>query len=120
VSMDQKARLPVNVTRTNGAASEPQHYVAASARELRAQSVHRLQIGLFGLCAMMLIVGLASIILDRAQSFEIEDPIDEVIAIDGPAKKTAVDPLADAGVVPAADPAAAAAKAPSPKPRLAN
>lgn len=120
MSIDNKPRSPISMPRMSEAASAPQHYVAASARELRAQSVHRLQIGLFGLCAMMLIVGLASIILDRAQSVEVEDPIEKVIAIDEPAKKPAVDPLADAGVVPAADPAAVAAKASSPKPRLGN
>lgn len=82
----------------------PQHHVAPTQRELRAQSVHRLQVGLFGLCAMLLLVGLANIIMDRAKLAETEDPIEEVIAADEPPKKPATDPLADIGVVPAADP----------------
>jgi len=86
------------------AVTEPQHYLHRSDRELRAQSVHRLQIALFGLCAALLIVGLANIIMDRAQKVEAEDPIDEVIAVDAPEPKPVVDPLADGGVVPAADP----------------
>lgn len=86
------------------AVTEPQHYLHRSDRELRAQSVHRLQIGLFGLCAVLLIVGLANIIMDRAQKVEAEDPIEQVIAADEPEAKPVVDPLADAGVVPAADP----------------
>jgi predicted lipid-binding transport protein (Tim44 family) len=81
---------------------EPQHYVAASARELRAQSVHRLQLGMFGLCAMLLIVGLANIIMDRAETVEAADQA--VIAADAAEPGQAVDPLADAGVAPAADP----------------
>ena len=31
----------------------PQHFVPPTARELRSQAVHRLQVGLFGLCAML-------------------------------------------------------------------
>ncbi|MDG2003601.1 MAG: hypothetical protein P8J20_09755 [Novosphingobium sp.] len=80
----------------------PQHYTA---RELRTQSVHRLQVGLFGLCAMLLLVGLANVILDRAQLSEAkDDPTEEVIAVDEEPKKPASDPLADIGVAPSADP----------------
>lgn len=82
----------------------PQHYVAPSPRELRAQSVHRLQVGLFGMCAMALLVGLANIIMDRAEKADVDDPIEEVIAADEEPKQQATDPLADIGVVPAADP----------------
>jgi hypothetical protein len=86
----------------------PKHYVPPTARELRSQSVHRLQVGLFGLCAMLLLVGLANIIMDRANlSQPKNDPIEEVIAADAQPRKPAPDPLADIGVVPSADPAAA-------------
>lgn len=84
--------------------STPQRFVAPSARELRSQAVHRLQVGLFGLCAMLLIVGLANIIMDRARLADTEDPIRDVVAADAKPKKPATDPLADIGVVPAADP----------------
>ncbi len=82
----------------------PQRYVPPASRELRGQSVHRLQVGLFGLCAMLLLVGLANIIMDRAKLADVEDPMEEAIAADEPPKKPAADPLADIGVVPAADP----------------
>lgn len=83
----------------------PQHYVPATARELRAQAVHRLQVGLFGLAAMLLLVGLANIIMDRARMAEDADALAEVAASDS---AKASDPLADIGVVPAAVPSAGA------------
>ncbi|GGN50643.1 hypothetical protein GCM10011349_22480 [Novosphingobium indicum] len=92
----------------------PQHYASPGARELRAQAVHRLQVGLFGLCAMLLLVGLANIIMDRARLADSEDPIREVVAADSKPKKQATDPLADIGVVPASEPS------PTPKPTVAT
>ena len=53
-----------NMARTVAA---PQHYVPPSTRELRAQTVHRLLIGLSGLAGMLLLVSLANIIMNRAQ-----------------------------------------------------
>lgn len=95
----------------------PQHYAPPTARELRAQAVHRLQVGLFGLCAMLLIVGLANIIMDRARLADSQDPIHDVVAADAPPKKSATDPLADIGVVPAADPTPETTEAaPAPRP----
>ncbi|EQB19268.1 MAG: hypothetical protein K0R64_1006 [Novosphingobium lindaniclasticum] len=90
----------------------PQHFVPPTARELRSQAVHRLQVGLFGLCAMLLIVGLANIINDRTRLIDTTDPIQQVVAVDAKPKKAASDPLADIGVVPAADPVPTPAPAP--------
>jgi hypothetical protein len=90
--------------RRSGRVAEPQHYLPRSGRELRSQSVHRLQLGLFGLCAVLLIVALANIIMDRAQTIDADDPNAQVIAADAEQTSPMVDPLADAGVVPAADP----------------
>ena len=87
-------------------ATSPQN-VPSVARVLRAQAVHRLQIGLFGLAAMLLLVGLANIIMDRAKLAE--DPNAPAEASASVSAKAATDPLADIGVVPAADPSAAAA-----------
>lgn len=81
-----------------------QHFAPPSARELRSQAVYRLQIGLFGLCAMLLIVGLANVIRDRIRLTDTVDPIQQVVAVDAKPTKAASDPLADIGVVPAADP----------------
>ncbi|HKX79485.1 MAG TPA: hypothetical protein VJM34_13275 [Novosphingobium sp.] len=82
----------------------PQHYVPPTGRELRSQSVQRLQVGMFGLCAMLLLVALANVIMDRAKLSEAVDPMEQVIAADDAEKKQATDPLADIGVVPAAAP----------------
>ncbi len=88
----------------------PQLFVPPTVRELRAQAVHRLQVGLFGLAAMLLLVGLANIIMDRAR---LSDQLATVAAGGAPAQKTRTssDPLADIGVVPAADSSANAGKA---------
>lgn len=85
-----------------GTASGPQHFVPPSSRELRAQAVHRLQIGLFGLAAMLLLVALANIIMDRARQTEAESA-PAGTAASAPAQSGRSDPLADIGVVPSAD-----------------
>ena len=84
--------------------TEPQHLAPLSGRDMRSQAVHRLQVGLVGLCAMLLIVGLANIIMDRARLSETPEPVKEVVAVDAQPKKAVSDPLADIGVVPSADP----------------
>lgn len=84
--------------------TKPTHYVAPTNQELRAQTIHRLQVGLFGLCAMLLLVVLANIIMDRAQGTEGDEPVEEVIAADDEPKKPNFDPLAEIGVVPSSDP----------------
>jgi len=81
----------------------PQHYTPPTARELRAQTVHRLQIGLAGLAAMLLIVALANIIMNRARLNEAESGVGPNAAKMAETKE-ANDPLADIGVAPAADP----------------
>jgi hypothetical protein len=96
-------------------AAAVQHFSPPTARELRAQAVHRLQVGLFGLCAMLLLVGLANIIMDRARLADEDDPSTKVVATLDPPKK-ASDPLADIGVVPAADPSSAATEEATPLP----
>jgi len=90
-------------------AATPQQFTSPTAREMRAQAVHRLQVGLFGLCAMLLLVGLANIIMDRARLADAGNPAADVQSASAEAKKKAAsDPLADIGVVPAADPSGAA------------
>lgn len=87
-----------------GAARVPTRPAPPTARDLRLQSIHRLQVGVFGLCTMLMIVGLANIIMDRAKLTAEPDPIRDVVAVDSEPKKPATDPLADIGVVPSADP----------------
>jgi hypothetical protein len=67
----------------------------------RSQAVQRLQIGLFGLAAMVLLVGLANILIDNAdrnQARVVPEAAPTVIA--EPKVEQATDPLAEAGVVP--------------------
>jgi len=86
----------------------PQHYMSPTARELRAQAVHRLQVGLFGLAAMLLLVGLANIIMDRARvndaatadAVAASSAAAAGLAPETAAESPASDPLADIGVVP--------------------
>ncbi len=80
--------------------SAPQHFAPPTARELRAQAVQRLQTGLFGLAAILLIVGLADIINERALKAEAANQAPSAGASATPGGKG--DPLADAGVVPSA------------------
>lgn len=89
----------------------PQHFVPPTARELRSQAIQRLQAGLFGLAAIVLLVGLANIINDRARSSESVAPVAAAPAKGGDRG----DPLADIGVVPAAAPSAAARPSATPK-----
>lgn len=66
----------------------------------RAERVQRLQIGGFGVLAMVLLVGLADAITSRAQLTEdnaVPDAAPTVVASETAAPR---DPLADAGVVP--------------------
>lgn len=92
----------------------PQHYVPPSVRDLRAQAVQRLQAGLFGLSAIVLVVGLANIIKDRAQLNEAGTR--PVVTAPDETKSEVSDPLADIGVVPSAVPDANGAS-PSPQPQ---
>jgi hypothetical protein len=80
------------------AALQPAH---PGPRELRAQAVHRLQIGLFGLAGMLLIVSLANVIMDRAKQVEQTSTATPAAAVSpSPSPNTANDPLVDMGVAP--------------------
>ena len=67
----------------------------------RSQSVQRLQVGLFGLAAMILLVSLANIILTNAEKNEarVVPEAAPTVTAEGGAEAVS-DPLADAGVVP--------------------
>lgn len=80
----------------------PQHYMPPSVRQLRAQAVHRLQFGLLGLAAMLLLVGLANIIMDRAKLAESAMP-DDAAGLPTASASPKSDPLADIGVIPSPD-----------------
>jgi hypothetical protein len=66
----------------------------------RSQSVQRLQVGLAGLGAMALLIGLANVIMDRAKQTDAAS-VPEAAATAGESPRASVsDPLADAGVAP--------------------
>jgi hypothetical protein len=67
----------------------------------RAQALHRLQVGLSLLIGIILIVGLANVIEQRAKQSD-EAAVPQAAATVEPTApdSPAVDPLADAGVVP--------------------
>lgn len=68
----------------------------------RSEAVRRLQIGLSGLAAMVLMVGLASVVLDRAKQTD-ASTVPDAAATTEPTKAAPTpkgDPLAEAGVVP--------------------
>jgi hypothetical protein len=65
------------------------------------ETIHRLQVGLFGLGTMILLVGLANIIMNSVkdtQASAVPQAAPTVMVTDIP--EPAGDPLADAGVVP--------------------
>lgn len=66
----------------------------------RAEAVHRLQIGAAGIAAMVLMIGLASVILERAQLTEAITSPDTAASAAPPPASPNNDPLAEAGVVP--------------------
>ena len=73
---------------------------ATPAGHARHEAVQRLQIGLFGIAAMLLLVGLASIIGSQADITE-EAAVPEAAPTTEPTPTpTQANPLADAGVVP--------------------
>ncbi len=66
----------------------------------RAEALRRLQMGALGVVAVLLLIGLASIIRDRAAQTETTS-VAGAAATSPPATTTAAaDPLAEAGVVP--------------------
>lgn len=66
----------------------------------RAQAVQRLQVGVSGLVMMLLLVGLANVVLDRAQESEASKVPEAASTLGVEVPSAPSDPLADAGVIP--------------------
>ena len=66
----------------------------------RAQSIHRLQVGVSLLVGIVLIVGLANVIEERAKQSEASAVPEAAATVAASPSAPANDPLADAGVVP--------------------
>lgn len=82
---------------------------------MRAQAVQRLQAGLFGLAAVLLVVGLANIINDRARLTERTENNGMALPAASASPGTS-DPLVDIGVVPSSVPTEATTAGASPAP----
>ena len=89
--------MPSRQTAPDAALQSP----ATGARGARSQALQRLQVGGSLLIGIVLIVGLANVIEERAkQSDQVVVPEAAATVAPTPAQPTAKDPLADAGVVP--------------------
>jgi hypothetical protein len=66
----------------------------------RAEAIFRLQIGLAGLAAMLMMIGLANIVMDRAKESEATTVPESAVTPSKSASAQTGDPLADAGVIP--------------------
>lgn len=99
--MTQRSLYPAGRNQPLGAldpVAEPEPATPAS--ESRREAVQRLQIGAFGIAAMMLLVGLASIIGSQAEITK-EAAVPEAAPTTEPTPEPSrANPLADAGVVP--------------------
>lgn len=88
--------------------------LTGTASTARAEAIQRLQIGLFGIGAMVLLVGLASIIGSQADMAQQAAVPEAAPTTEPTAAPPQANPLADAGVVPdiAAEPSPSPAPAP--------
>jgi len=91
---------PAELLRPRPAALQPP---SAPLAPTRAQAIQRLQVGLFGLAAMVLLVALANIIMDSAEHNQATVVPEAAPTVSGEkGAGQASDPLAGAGVVPEA------------------
>ncbi len=103
--MDRKSLFPLighrKVADAAGETSEGMGEAAAAPMsKARGQAVQRLQVGLLGILAMVLVIGLAATLTQRAQTAE-DAAVPEAAPTTEPVEADAQsDPLADAGVVP--------------------
>ncbi len=88
------------LSRLRGPAEPDDAAEAAPLGGTRSEATQRLQVGVSGIAAMVLLVGLANIIQDRARVTE-EASVPDAAPTTAPEEPlTQRDPLADAGVVP--------------------
>ena len=86
---------PRELLRPRGPVGEP-----APLAGTRAERIQRLQIGLIGISAMVLLLGLADIVTERAQQTQADAVPEAAPTVEPSETAPPRDPLADAGVVP--------------------
>lgn len=82
----------------------------------KSQRLQRVQIGLFGLATMIMLVGLADVVIQRAAETEanvVSEAVSSILPDEPPAPR---DPLAEAGVVPEVSDGPAGSDTTSPPP----
>lgn len=85
---------------TKGPATRSAAGAAGSAPDLVNDSVRRLQIGIAGVMTVLLLVGMAGLIGDRARENAAQDALEAAAAVDGGAPKAGSAPLEELGVQP--------------------
>ena len=99
MALDPRRLFPGARAAANAAAAADER-AAAPLAGTRAERVQRVQVGLFGLGAMVLLVALADIVITRAQETQ-ANAVPEAAPTTAPSNTPEPrDPLADAGVVP--------------------
>lgn len=79
----------------------PADQVGAPLGGTRAEAMQRLQVGISGIVVMLLLVGLADVIRDRAQQTDAAAVPEAAATVEAePVDAPQTDPLAEAGVVP--------------------
>jgi hypothetical protein len=86
---------PRDLLRPRSPKSEP-----APLAGTRAERIQRLQIGSFGIGAMVLLVGLADVVISRAEQTQASAVPEAAPSVEPSETAAPRDPLADAGVVP--------------------
>ncbi|WP_338241068.1 hypothetical protein [Aurantiacibacter hainanensis] len=86
---------PRDLLRPRGPSNEPVPLAGT-----RAERIQRLQIGLFGILAMVLLVGLADVVISRAEQTRAAAVPEAAPTVEPTETAAPRDPLADAGVVP--------------------
>jgi len=82
--------------------SKPTDTAPAPVATREGETMHRLQVGLLGLGGMVLLVGVADMIMDRAQQSEDEAVAEAAPAVEPSEEPAATGALENAGVVPEA------------------
>ena len=109
MALDPRKLFPGN----RAAAAQDVPVAAAPLNGTRAERVQRVQVGIFGLFAVALLVGLADIVISRAQETQ-ASAVPEAAPTTAPSDAPpARDPLAEAGVVPELSPEQATQAAPA-------
>lgn len=83
-----------------GAVNSPDSLVAAPLGGTRAEAIRRFQMGAVGIVAVLVLIGLASLIKDRATQTDSTAVAGAAATMAPSAPTAAADPLAEAGVVP--------------------